>query len=368
MNNKITFPELVDNIAELTNTSKRTSELFLKELFGTIKERLEQGETVKVKNLGVFKVVEIASRKSVNVNTGEELEIPSHNRISFTPDKVIAEAINMPFDGFETIILDDNITEKELKELASLDDGELDSKNEIKIEENDEMLPPPFVENALSNVNETSNIETEQKDASCENKNQEETATAKEDEEINDISDNVSEVNNEPIECFESDREFEEKHQQNDARKSFVLGFTGGILLCILIGVIAIAVCRSCFMDFLLFKDSVSDSPKTELKIDSDVVDTAMNKQKKMQVTTDVPKIVVDTVRVNYYLTKMSRKHYGRYEFWVYIYEDNKDKIANPNKIAPGLEVVIPPADKYGIDKNNEESVKKAKLLAEKIL
>jgi hypothetical protein len=34
MNNKITLPELVDAIAELTNTSKRVSELFLKELFG----------------------------------------------------------------------------------------------------------------------------------------------------------------------------------------------------------------------------------------------------------------------------------------------------------------------------------------------
>ena len=43
MNNKIAFPELVDTIAELTNTSKRVSELFLKELFGVIKERLKQG-------------------------------------------------------------------------------------------------------------------------------------------------------------------------------------------------------------------------------------------------------------------------------------------------------------------------------------
>ena len=73
MNNKITLPELVDAIAELTNTSKRVSELFLKELFGVIKERLELGETVKIKNLGTFKVTEIAARKSVNINTGEDL-------------------------------------------------------------------------------------------------------------------------------------------------------------------------------------------------------------------------------------------------------------------------------------------------------
>ena len=62
----------------------------------------------------------------------------------------------------------------------------------------------------------------------------------------------------------------------------------------------------------------------------------------------------------------MSRKHYGRYEFWVYIYEENKDKIANPNSVSPGLVVVIPPSEKYGIDKNDEESVRKAKEIAER--
>ncbi|MBR5856217.1 MAG: HU family DNA-binding protein, partial [Bacteroidales bacterium] len=81
MNTKITLHELVDTIAELTNTSKRVSELFLKEFFGVIKERLEQGETVKVKNLGTFKVSEVAPRKSIDVNTGEEIEIASHRRV-----------------------------------------------------------------------------------------------------------------------------------------------------------------------------------------------------------------------------------------------------------------------------------------------
>ena len=46
---------------------------------------------------------------------------------------------------------------------------------------------------------------------------------------------------------------------------------------------------------------------------------------------------------------------------------ENKDKISNPNKVSPGLVVVIPAPEKYGIDKNSEESVQKAKELAEKI-
>ncbi|UKI44560.1 MAG: hypothetical protein L6U16_03155 [Porphyromonadaceae bacterium] len=47
MNNKVTFPELVEQVAQYANTSKRMSELFLKELFATISLSLIDGESVK---------------------------------------------------------------------------------------------------------------------------------------------------------------------------------------------------------------------------------------------------------------------------------------------------------------------------------
>ena len=52
MNNKVTFPELVEQVAQYANTSKRMSELFLKELFATISQSLIDGESVKVKGIG----------------------------------------------------------------------------------------------------------------------------------------------------------------------------------------------------------------------------------------------------------------------------------------------------------------------------
>ena len=73
MNNKITFPELVEQVAQNANTSKRMSELFLKELFATISQSLIDGESVKVKGIGTFKLTEVSARKSVDVNTGEEI-------------------------------------------------------------------------------------------------------------------------------------------------------------------------------------------------------------------------------------------------------------------------------------------------------
>ena len=59
MNNKVTFPELVEQVAQYANTSKRMSELFLKELFATISQSLIDGESVKVKGIGTFKLTEV---------------------------------------------------------------------------------------------------------------------------------------------------------------------------------------------------------------------------------------------------------------------------------------------------------------------
>ena len=64
----------------------------------------------------------------------------------------------------------------------------------------------------------------------------------------------------------------------------------------------------------------------------------------------------------------MARKHYGDKSFWVYIYEENKAIITNPNRIRPGQTVVIPPASKYGIDAHNSESIRRAKDKAAEIL
>ena len=77
--------------------------------------------------------------------------------------------------------------------------------------------------------------------------------------------------------------------------------------------------------------------------------------------------VVYDTVRPGYFLTKIAQKHYGVQEFWVYIYEENKDRISNPMKLPAGFKVVIPPAEKYGINPNDPTSVEKAKNLSHEL-
>lgn len=73
---------------------------------------------------------------------------------------------------------------------------------------------------------------------------------------------------------------------------------------------------------------------------------------------------ITDVITSQIVLTTLSEKHYGSPWFWVYIYEENKERgiIKDLNNISPGTRVVIPPANKYDINPNDKESLKKAQL------
>lgn len=381
MNNKITFPELVDAIATHTNTSKRVSEQFMKELFGVIKKRLEQGETVKVKGLGVFKVNEIASRKSVNVNTGEEMEIPSHRRVSFTPDKSLAEAINMPFEGFETVMLDDDLSEADLTILASVEDGEqsvepdMEQKEVVALPEAEEPQPPIFVEREEPEEECSEDVDDNPElEPVC----TPELESVEESDDFTGADEDVMEESLEADDTGDVEEAYEDEeddyaisYDEDDVRRAKRYSFVWGLLSGIFVATVGFAL----FYYYVLNANRVVDDTNNLMTETQETLTIAVDsieiEKDTIAVKTEPVKasyeVLTDTVRTNYFLTKMARKYYGSYEFWVYIYEENKDKITNPNHVSPGLVVVIPPAEKYGIDKDNPESVARAKEKAAKL-
>ncbi len=78
--------------------------------------------------------------------------------------------------------------------------------------------------------------------------------------------------------------------------------------------------------------------------------------------------IVTDTVRSNRFLTTMAKEYYGKKKFWVYIYEENRAKLSDPDHIEANTVVVIPPAEKYGIKAGDKESEAEAERLATEIV
>lgn len=74
-------------------------------------------------------------------------------------------------------------------------------------------------------------------------------------------------------------------------------------------------------------------------------------------------KIVYDTISTTRYLTTMAKEHYGNFNLWPYIYEENKNILGHPDRIRPGTPVVVPKLTKYGVDPYNSSDIEKAKQL-----
>ncbi len=70
--------------------------------------------------------------------------------------------------------------------------------------------------------------------------------------------------------------------------------------------------------------------------------------------------IINDTLRNNNRLFDMAKRHYGDQAFWVYIALENQEKYPNYHKIPYGALLVIPPADKYGINSDSKQSLRRA--------
>lgn len=109
MNNKITFPRLASMLADASGRSKRFSEDFLREFFMLISEQLEAGDSVKIKGFGTFRLSRVEPRKSVDVTTGQPMEISGHSKVVFIPAKELADAVNTPFEAFTAVEIGDNI-------------------------------------------------------------------------------------------------------------------------------------------------------------------------------------------------------------------------------------------------------------------
>ena len=123
MNEKITIQDLIDILAEKHSMNKKDAELFVKGVFELVEEALATEKYVKVKGLGTFKLIGVDSRESVDVNTGERIEIQGHNKVSFTPESSLKDLINKPFAHFETVIINEGV---------NLDEGQPQVENDME--------------------------------------------------------------------------------------------------------------------------------------------------------------------------------------------------------------------------------------------
>lgn len=105
MSEKISTRELMRSMATHLGVSAAASAAFVEAFQEVFEEALLRDKVVKVNDLGTFKLTWHAPRRSVNVHTGEEMEIAGHFKISFLPDGGWGEKVNEPLSHLEAVEL-----------------------------------------------------------------------------------------------------------------------------------------------------------------------------------------------------------------------------------------------------------------------
>ena len=165
MNERLTIQDLTDLLAAKHSMTKKDAEAFVTEFFLLIEQALENEKTVKIKGLGTFKLIDVDSRESVNVNTGERFQIKGHTKVSFSPDANLRDTINKPFAHFETVVLNENtiLEDTPIEDTEEEEAGEEASAQTVLNEMGDNSETTAIEENeGTDNLSEEEPIQEEQ--------------------------------------------------------------------------------------------------------------------------------------------------------------------------------------------------------------
>lgn len=108
MERKLNQSDLSSLLAKHCGLSASKADTFTRTFFEVIIEGLESDGIVKINGLGTFKLIDVADRNSVNVNTREKIEIKGHRKITFVPADNLKDKVNSPFAMFEPVEIDDS--------------------------------------------------------------------------------------------------------------------------------------------------------------------------------------------------------------------------------------------------------------------
>ena len=90
----MTKAELVDEIAQKADLTRKHSEVIVDAVFSSIVEALQGGGKIELRGFGSFRVRHRASRTGRNPKTGEGVLVPAKKVPYFKPGKELRELIN----------------------------------------------------------------------------------------------------------------------------------------------------------------------------------------------------------------------------------------------------------------------------------
>ena len=353
-NRVLVLQDIVKALSHETDTSEALCQSFVKELFAIVAERLMDGESVTLKGVGRF-----------DVDGGE---------VRFVADPDTAAAINSAFDCFEAIELaddfdgDESVAEDETpdaaEEEAATTADETAGTEDVADENPDDGAEPEEKESQTDGLEES--------EADSEEEKEEDTAETDADDET--VAEETAEEETEETAEKEAEETVEEEYDDEPQPKRggcrFAWGFLAGFVTAAVVAAVAWFFLFGVVKKPLSQPAVIADDTAKVAAADSDSTAAVEKPQEQSEEKTAEPekesKKAEQTFKVTNtaYLSNISRKFYGHYAFWVYIYLDNKDIITDPDNLPVGAELRIPAPEKYGIDKNNPESIRRAEIKA----
>ena len=353
-NRVLVLQDIVKALSHETDTSEALCQSFVKELFAIVAERLMDGESVTLKGVGRF-----------DVDGGE---------VRFVADPDTAAAINSAFDCFEAIELADDFDGDEpVAEDETPDAAEEEAATTVVDETagTEDVADESPADGAEPEEKESQTDGLEESEADSEEEKEEDTAEADADDET--VAEETAEEETEET-AEEAEETVEEEYDDEPQPKRGGCRFAWGFLAGFVTAAVVAAVAWFCLFGVVKKPSSqsavIADDTAKVAAADSDSTAAVEKPQEQSEEKTAEPekesKKAEQTFKVTNtaYLSNISRKFYGHYAFWVYIYLDNKDIITDPDNLPVGAELRIPAPEKYGIDKNNPESIRRAEIKA----
>ena len=90
----MTKAELVDEVAQVVQLTKKQAETIVNIVFDSIVNSLRAGEKIELRGFGSFRLRSRKSRTGRNPKTGERVDVPSKKIPYFKPGKELKELIN----------------------------------------------------------------------------------------------------------------------------------------------------------------------------------------------------------------------------------------------------------------------------------
>lgn len=388
MNEKLNIQDLIEMLAERHGMEKQDAEGFVKEFFQLIEESLETDKYVKIRGLGTFKLIDVDSRESVNISTGERFQIQGHTKVSFTPEPALKDVINRPFSHFETVVLNEEtvLDDTPMEGSAEEEEKEDEAPAVLVVETTTEMPVEEVAEDRIEIKEETAEVIEEPADNS-----EEEPTDALVDEPADIVSDEPTEVTEEYVESeiIAEPPAPSPADKADSSTMKFFIGIVGFVVL-LCVGAVVFMYYPDMFKstpsaptignvvdekaenpelpvaltDSIIEQDTdliAKEDTVAEVIVSTPVVTAPQKvtkaqeaKKKENQKPAATPfnpdsvtyKIVgtkaTYTIKEGETLTRVALHFYGTKTLWPYIVKHNPDVIKNPDHVPYGTVVKIP--------------------------